>query len=457
MARRFALACVLIGFAGWPARAQVPYGSGLLPSRTALARLGLERHWMTVVPLSASERVLELSIADDLVFAQTNLANFHVYDAESGQLFWTATLGPRTGRALPASVNSFSVFVTNANYLFVLDRRTGRTIWIDRLDSIPSSPTACDEHRVIVGLSSGRVLAYFAKLPSIKIATATGAKEVITTRPTIAWNWQTNGAVVARPLPAGSVTAFGGLDGKVYVAMSEAPTLLYRFAIGGQVAAPMGTYGTRSLLIPSTDQNVYAVDLWAAQSTWVFSTGARVQQEPLVADDDVYVVNTAGVLSAVDARTGVPRWSTSTHGDRLIAVSKTHVYLESHDDDLLIIDRATGGILADPRATFSRAGLNLREYALGPTNNLNDRLYFGTPSGLVICLREIGQVHPRPLRDPKAPPFGYIPPAGIKLTRYGAVAVPGQEPVPGAEVPAGEKKTEAAPSAEKEEMIEAPK
>ena len=49
---------------------------------------------------------------------------------------------------------------------------------------------------------------------------------------------------------------------------------------------------------------------------------------------------------------------------------------------------------------------------MGLTNNLNDRLYMATPSGLVICLREIGQLQPRPLRDPKQPPFGYIPPEG---------------------------------------------
>ena len=131
----------------------------------------------------------------------------------------------------------------------------------------------------------------------------------------------------------------------------------------------------------------------------------------------------------MDAKTGVARWTTSTHGGRLIAVSKTRLYLESHDEDLFIVDRATGRIVADPRATFSRAGLNLREYALGPTNTLNDRLYLGTHSGVIICLREIAQVKPRALRDPKAKPFGYIPPEGIKLLPDGTPSIPGHDPV----------------------------
>ena len=118
--------------------------------------------------------------------------------------------------------------------------------------------------------------------------------------------------------------------------------------------------------------------------------------------------------TAIDVNAGSPRWTISTQGGRLIAVSGTRVYLESHDEDLFIVDRATGRIVASPEATFHRAGLNLREYDLGPTNSLDDRLYFGTKSGLMICLREIGQFTPRPLRDPKAPSFGYVPPEGIE-------------------------------------------
>ena len=73
-------------------------------------------------------------------------------------------------------------------------------------------------------------------------------------------------------------------------------------------------------------------------------------------------------------------------------------------------------MLADPAATRQRAGLNLREFGLSMLNRFDDRLYLGTDSGLVLCLREIGATQPRLLRDPKALPFGYIPPEGIKLT-----------------------------------------
>ena len=37
---------------------------------------------------------------------------------------------------------------------------------------------------------------------------------------------------------------------------------------------------------------------------WIYPSGAPVMQEPLVADDDVYAVNVAGLLTSLDAQTG---------------------------------------------------------------------------------------------------------------------------------------------------------
>ena len=411
MSRRLVQAWVLVVLATLTTRAQIPYSRDLVPGQgiifdnkplTPLGRVGLYRQWYAAVPLAGAERLIEISMAKGLLFAQTDDGNFYTYDAETGQLLWMASLGRRARDAQPAAANSSLVFVASANFLFALDRATGRPVWTENLSLAPSSPVACDEDEVMVGLSTGQVVAFRStdKYPL--------------------WNWQTNGPVISRPVPAGQVVAFGSHDGRVYVALESPPMMLYRIATGGEIDAPLGTYGTRLLLIPSADKNVYAVDLFTANVVWTFSSGAPVLQKPLVSDNDVYVVNKAGILSALDVneypRTGTSRWSIPIHGGNLLAISGTRIYLKSPDGDLFLIDRAKGTILADPRATYQRAGLNLREYVLAPTNELNDRMYFATPSGLVICLREIGQTQPRPLRDPKTPPFGFVSPVGSETT-----------------------------------------
>lgn len=440
MSRRMLLGFVVLVSLGTSVRAQIPIPRDLIPTRSSLARVGLERSWMAMVPLEPTERLLEISIADNLLFAQTDHANFYTYDAESGRLLWMAHLGRRLGDALPASVNSTMVFATNAHLLYALERTTGRTVWMEDLHLLVTSPTACDEDRVMVGLETGLLRAFSLHKQDKdghEIHDRDGNK-IISGKAVFAWNWQTIGPLRGRPLPAGKVVVFGGHDGRAYVAMSEAPTMLYRIATGGEVSAAIAPYKTRTFLVPSGDKNVYSVDLFTAAVNWTYSTGAPVLQEPLVAANDAYVVNTAGVLFALDIPSGKPRWASSTHGGRLISVSGTRIYLETENDDLFIVDRGTGKMVADPRMTHSRAGLNLRPYELGITNNLNDRIYFGTKSGVVIALREVGQLKPRPLRDPKAQPFGYIPPEGvsIELAPPPAIETPA-EPAPPAEPAAG--------------------
>jgi outer membrane protein assembly factor BamB len=412
--------------AGSPALAQVPFSNDLVPTRTALARLGLEPQWMLAVPAVGTERLLLVSITENLMFAQTNHSNFYVYDAATGRSLWQARLGPRSRIepqaevATPASANSQLVFALNYNRLFAMSRATGRIIWSKMTNAIPSSATAADEQRVMVGLSNGRLEAYYgsqskenydiqrAATPNL----APNAEIPLYRMGDVAWNWMTNAKITARPIPAGRVVAFASQDGEVYVALADKQKMLYRFTSGGPISGSMATHGVRTLLVPSEDNNLYALDLYTAEPKWVYPSGAPIQQEPLVAGDDAYVVNSAGNMSALDANTGSLHWTISTHGGTLLSVGAKRVYLRSRDGDLFIVDRASGQTLANPRATHQRAGLNLRPYTLAVTNHLNDQLIFATPSGLVICLRELGQVKPLPLRDPKLPPFGFIPEEG---------------------------------------------
>jgi PQQ-like domain len=445
MFRRLVSAWVLVGtiLVGGSVKAQRPFPKNLVPKRSALDRLGLERHWFGVVPLVETERLLRISVADKtnkpgdrpLLFAQTSYAMLHAFDAETGQLLWSAQLGERTGFARGVAANSFAVFVTNSAQFFALDKKTGRPIWKSALATIPTTFPACDEERAMVGLTSGKIYAFTLKerddQGNVKILTA----------PLEAWNWQAGGQMLTRPLPAEQVVLFGSSDGKAYVVMANEPTPLFRFSTGGRIGAGLGTFGTRQILIPSADNNLYAVDLFTSLGLWTFPSGAPIEQEPIVADEDIYIANTAGSLSSLDPANGLPRWTKWTQGGQFVSISATKVYLRSFNRDLFIVDRKSGRDIADPGETLLRAGLDLREFDLDFVNRFNDRLYFATPSGMIVCIRESGQVAPRPLRDPTARPFGYVPPEGITAPA----------PTPSAETKpeAGTEPGEATPAADK--------
>ena len=126
---------------------------------------------------------------------------------------------------------------------------------------------------------------------------------------------------------------------------------------------------------------------------WTFPSGAPIEQEPLVADKEIYVINTAGDLCQPrpdDRRSRDGR--SPPRADGWSRSAPTKIYLRSYNLDLFIVDRATGRMVVDPSETHLRAGLNLREYDLNIVNRFNDRLYFATTFGDDPRLREIGQV-----------------------------------------------------------------
>ena len=429
MIRRLApvWALVLMTLAGPGVRAQIPFNSDLIPSRTSLARLGLDRQWTAVVPLNETERLRRISRGSDLLFAQTNGGSLHTYDAESGKLLWSASLGGSTPKAQPVSSNSYMVFGTSADLLNALDRKTGRPIWTSHLGTVPTCGTVADEDRVLVGTLDGKVLSYSLRSKSPK------GEVTIRDKPVEEFGWQTGGPIYTLPVSAQHVVAFGSSDGRVYVVMNNERTTLFRVRTGGPIGDGLGSYGTRTLLIPSGDNNLYAIDLLTSDNLWVFPSGAPIDQAPLVAGEDIFSINETGYLSLLDPANGNVRWTTLTPGGRLVAVGSGKVYLRSWGNDLIVIDRNNGQVVANAVATNQRAGVNLREFGLSMLNRFDDRMYFATESGLVVCVRETGATQPRPLRDPKALPFGYIPPEGIKKTpppvpEADAAAEPSPEP-----------------------------
>ena len=52
MSRRMLLGWLVVALGCTSARAQIPISRDLLPTRTALARVGLERHWFAAIPLN---------------------------------------------------------------------------------------------------------------------------------------------------------------------------------------------------------------------------------------------------------------------------------------------------------------------------------------------------------------------------------------------------------------------
>src|SRR5262249_1051444 len=160
---------------------------------------------------------------------------------------------------------------TNLDAMYALDRETGRVQWsqmlqdtifsqsarVSGLQALATSGTAADEDHVMVGLKTGKLVAFSThEMGNV-------GNEKVPTRAAgwFAWAWTTNERMSARPVFADKVIAFASQDGKLYVAKQSPPLLVYRFRTAGPISADLGTVGNRTLLVGSEDHTLYAVDL----------------------------------------------------------------------------------------------------------------------------------------------------------------------------------------------------
>ncbi len=450
MLRRTALASLaLMGLAS-TAAAQVSFTQETMLTRTALGRLGLEKNWSTVVPLGTSDdRLLDVSLSGGILFAQTGGGMLHAYDAETGRYLWNTSLQRGIDLAFPATVSGNTVLVTAGRFLIGLDKATGRPVWKELLDGTPATGISADEEYAVLGEQNGKLVAYNLKDRSKEDPPGRSPG-------TFAWAMQTHDTLSARPLLSPKVIALGSHDKRVYTAIIPEPGKgmvepLYRFLTDGPVVAPLVGFGTRTLIVPSEDKKLYGIDLFSGNPKWSVATGDPISHAPSVAGDQVYAINNVGRLIAIDGTAGKILWERPTECSEIVAISPTRLYLMTIYREMSIVDRATGQMLASPKDSYERAELHSRNYTVNVINAENDRIYLANPNGMVYSLREMGHLHPSPLRDPKQPVFGYIPPEGIPEEKTALINQPGPEITPGNASPAKPADADQPDAAEDEE------
>ncbi len=129
---------------------------------------------------------------------------------------------------------------------------------------------------------------------------------------------------------------------------------------------------------------------------WRFSVGTALNDAPVAIDGMVYVVPESGGMHCLSVDDGSVRWL-NPKAMRLLAVTPTLLYAADRFGNTLILDAKTGGQMAT---------LETWQLPIKYTNLQNDRLYLGTSTGLLMCLREL------PLKEPIAHVLPAEPTAG---------------------------------------------
>jgi len=269
--------------------------------------------------------------ADDDDFS----ANLFAVDAATGATNWTAPVPGRVVGA-PTLAGNTLVVGTTEGLLHALSLEedagtTPRTAWraFEADGKVWSAGTATD----------GTI--YFGTLEHTVYAVdvADGTER---------WSFEVGGAVVGSPLVMGGTVYVGALDRNLYALdattgeqkwkfsgdnwfwaspVSDGRTI-YAATLGGTVYAldlngqevwpsPAKVVGpilaapavlSDSLIVATDGKMVHQLNILDGREMWVFAVGERVRAEVASQDDRVYLIDTDGVVHALDAERRVELW-----------------------------------------------------------------------------------------------------------------------------------------------------
>ncbi len=328
------------------------------------------------------------------MLAQTFTGRVELIDAETGVRRWSVGLGIESDAEFPAAMDDNFAVATTGTQLYLIDAQTGKLIHERSLTSAPGGgPTIWNSHAYVPSMQ-GAFKVYSLEKESRDL----GPK-----------NMTSFGRVTSQPIMSAVGIIWTTNRGSVFLADPDSAAtrfhLVGRSQVVGQPAvltAVNQEEKERSDRVFVAYENGYLVsaDADTGDTLWAFLADATLATGPLVADDLVVVATVDGRLFAIDAESGIERWSAAGIA-RAGGNAEGLIFCESMDGDLLMLDSQTG---------MRRGGLVLEPGEHLVENRVSDRVYITSASGGIRCFRKSGAMWPT-IHTPRATTSDSMKPA----------------------------------------------
>lgn len=271
----------------------------------------------------------------------------------------------------------------------------------DPFDFYLSSP-AVVENTVYIGSGDGNVYALDA---------ASGA---------LRWKFHTGDVVHASPAVANGMLYVGSWDSYFYALDAETGQQRWRFKTGEdhKIANQVGIQSSATIAdgivyFGCRDSNLYALDALTGEKKWVYSNkGSWVISTPIANDGTLYFATSdSGLFHAVDAKSGVLRYSLSFHKWPMFSspvIAGRNLYIGSNAGTLMAIDldkHAAAWTFSTDGAKANAAALTQKDGAPNYTDAFGDNFYDDMVIGVHKML-SIGAVLSSPVIDRDMVYFG---------------------------------------------------
>ena len=317
----------------------------------------------------ALPRMTRKVIPDITLFAVTDRALTIAIDGETGRTIWTSFAGHPNYPTLGPGVSDKYVAIVNGVTVYILDSANGDIVATQRFQGAAGAGPALSDEFVFIPMVKGAMVGFHMG-------------DLIAGRFLSPKRFKCHGISTMQPLVVPGSVIWPTDRGHLYVANSDRQGVRYRLeAQDDIVTLPVAYFAENAikLIVVSIDGYVYCLHERSGEVLWRFSAGQSMSETPIVHEEYAYVFTDRGSMFKISVETGEEVWRVQGI-KKCIASSEERLYCVNRSGQILIVDPKSGG-------TMARMSTELADFKV--FNTSTDRIYIGTKTGQLQCLREV--------------------------------------------------------------------
>ena len=413
---------------------------GQLITQSEAQRIGMTRLWYSQVQMDASRSKVKYMLLDrGTLFVSTDTGQLQAINAETGAVLWKLQVGRRDLPTLQMDASDHYVATVNGTTAYVYNRYNGKLLWKTDLEDAPGAGPAVSKSRLYIPGLKGRVQSYPLELVGDPLKEMgrdekTLSKEDrerldqerkesirISDQYVEPLNVQALGRIFIQPVitredPETDVDyiAWPTDNGDLNVAtlntfVCDYFPIKYLIETGKDISSRPCVLEydpkdkkrvTGKIYVASRDGYVYCVRESDGDQQWEYPCSEPIieqiaviaykktemvnNKKTTVVAGYVYVPTFVSGIFSLDAMTGEKNWWTPGI-KKFLSQSNNRIYCVDHQSNLTVLDLQSGQQLG---------AIALKKNKFQYVNEITDRVYLATETGLIQCLRQIDQDAP---------------------------------------------------------------
>ncbi|MGA2914863.1 MAG: PQQ-binding-like beta-propeller repeat protein [Sedimentisphaerales bacterium] len=322
-------------------------------SEKLLNEAGLQTIWQSSIALNppdkktSKEKVQKITILDNYLYILTSNNYLFCLDRNTGRLsFGTIAAAGKLPVFEPAECNGLTYFIA-ANNLIIADVEKGAELHRDKLPFIASAAAAVNSSYRYIPAADKR-LHVIDSNSKLEIFTAEADKV----------------SPITSVLADDNSVFFATQGGNVLCMTPSQPKKLWQFDAVDAIMAPLVKVNNW-LYVSSKDTNLYKLDAKSGKKIWEFHTGSALNTPSRATETIVYQYALNKGLYAIDANSGKQLWL-EPDGVELLAQNGNIAYTFDKDKTCSVMDNK------ESKKIYTINFADVTNYA---ANVLDDRIY----------------------------------------------------------------------------------